>query len=341
MVAVILSLLMFGLLIFIHEFGHFKAARKCNINVYEFAVGIGPSLFKKNVNGTKYELKLFPVGGYIRMDPNDESEQLTNSSNDYLNVSPVKKMIVAVAGPLMNLIFAVLLFILFFLIIGVPNTTIDKVQMNSPAFFAGIESEDKVLEINGQSYDNWDDIVDTIRSSEENSAINIKVKKANNEIKEYQIVPINENGVIIIGITPKIEYNIIKAVPEGFKTTKDISVMMLKFVGELFQGHAKSDDLSGPIGIVKVMSDSVSMGFAFVIYMIAIISLNLGVLNLLPIPALDGSKIVFSLIELVTPNKKIVQKVENVLSIVGLGLLLLLIVFVSYKDIMRLNMGNL
>ncbi len=333
---IIAAMLVFGGLVFFHELGHFIVAKKNKVRVYEFAVGMGPSLYKKMYHDTKYSLNLIPMGGYVRMSPLEDEEE-TCPEEDFLNKKPLQKIAVALAGPAMNILLALLLFILWAGILGTPVNRINEVMDGYPAQAAGLKSGDTIVEVNSVEVGSWQEVITQISKSETGTPIEFKViSKGEEQEKILLIEPIEKDGRVLIGITPAVTRNFSKAVSNGFELTWRVSGEMLLFVKKLFSGRAGTQELSGPIGIVRIVSDSAKEGAAELLFVAGVISLNLAIINLLPIPALDGSRIIFSLVELLRRGKRIPVEWENRINMAGFVFLMGLMIFLTYKDAMRL-----
>lgn len=334
--SIIAAVLVFGGLVFFHELGHFIIAKKNGVRVYEFAVGMGPSLYKKVYHETKYSLNLIPMGGYVRMSPLEDEEE-TCPEEDFLNKNPWQKIAVAIAGPMMNIFLAFLLFILWAGILGTPVNRINEVMDGYPAQIAGLRSGDTIVEVNSVKVGSWKEIVTQISRSEPATPIEFKViSKGEEQEKTLIVEPIEKDGRVLIGITPAVTRSLNKAVSNGFEVTWKVSREMLLFVRKIFLGRADTQELSGPIGIVRIVSDSAKEGAAELLFVAGVISLNLAIINLLPIPALDGSRIIFSLVELIRRGKKLPVEWENRINMAGFVFLMGLMIFLTYKDAMRL-----
>ena len=333
----IIALLIFGFLVFIHELGHFIVAKKNHVRVYEFAIGMGPSLFKKTYHDTVYSINCIPMCGFVRMSPFEgDGEVPCLPEEDFNNKKPKQKIAVALAGPVMNIIFAILSFCLFVGIVGYEENIVNQVLPNYPAYQAGISEGDSIVAVNGVTTNRWEDVTKEISKVEKDTIIVIDIVTDKQEKKTVDIVPVLKDGRYMIGITPKIEHRFLPSVKRGFSMTLLIGTDMLLFLKQLITGRANTNDLSGPIGIIQAVSHTAKVGSEYLLYITGIISLNLGILNLLPIPALDGSRILISIIELLRKGKKLSLKWENRINIVGFAFLLGLMALVTYKDIVRI-----
>ncbi|MEJ8554441.1 RIP metalloprotease RseP [Tepidibacter sp. Z1-5] len=328
---IIISLIVFGILVLFHEFGHFIVAKKAGVKIHEFAIGMGPKIYSYKGDETEYALRVLPIGGYVRMEGEDEESSDPRSFN---NKTIFQKISIIFAGPLMNFILAILLFTLMFMYKGVPGTTIENTIDNLPAQQVGIKQGDKILKINDSSIKNWDDIRKTVSNSSTNT-IKIQVQRDNN-VLEYDITPKDENGKKKIGIEPKYEKNkIISSFKYAVDQTFFILGQMIDFLGKAITGNVSKDEVAGPVGIINVVGKAADAGIINVIFLGGVISINLGLFNLLPIPALDGGRIIFLLIELIR-GKKMNPEREGSIHFIGFVALMLLMVFTIYNDVSRI-----
>lgn len=326
---IIYALLIICVLIFFHELGHFMAAKACGVKVNEFAIGMGPKVLKKQKGETLYSVRAFPLGGFGAMEGEDEDSQDERAFN---RKSVWKKAIIIVAGAAMNLIIAIILMIAVNYMNGVPTTTISQVEENSPAYTAGIQKGDKILSINDKKINSWDD-VQAVKNAVNTRELNIKVQRKDTELNIKTTLKENDRNKII-GIVPVSEKNIVKAIANGPSATWNMAKSMYSGLYSLITGKVSAKELSGPVGIVYLINKGISRGFATVLYLTSLISLNLAIINMLPLPALDGGRLLMVIIRRLT-GKAISSKVEGVIHAVGLGLLLLLTIYVTWNDIVR------
>ncbi|MDU7501198.1 MAG: RIP metalloprotease RseP, partial [Finegoldia magna] len=327
------SIIIFLLVILIHEFGHFIVAKMNGVSVLEFSVGMGPKLFQKESNGTLYSLRLLPVGGYCQLEGEDEENDSPNSLN---NQSPFVRLKVILAGAIMNFILAFILLILLMSVSRV-STEISGVLEDSPAYSSGIQTGDKIVSINGKNIDDGEELLKNIKESQGDLDIGVIRDSRSKNIK---VTPRLENNVRKIGVNFQEEYNIknfsiIKGFKKGVITFLNLTGMLYKFLGMLITGQLGLGGVSGPVGVVKEIGNAAKTGVANLIFLLAYININLGVFNLLPIPALDGGRAIFILIEMIF-GKKISQEKEGYIHMVGLILLLALIAVVTIKDVIKL-----
>ena len=333
MITIISSIIIFLLVILIHEFGHFIVAKMNGVSVLEFSVGMGPKLFQKESNGTLYSLRLLPVGGYCQLEGEDEENDSPNSLN---NQSPFVRLKVILAGAIMNFILAFILLILLMSVSRV-STEVSGVLEDSPAYSSGIQTGDKIVSINGKNINDGEELLKNIKESQGDLDIGVI---RDSQSKNIKVTPRLENNVRKIGVNFQEEYDIknfslIKGFKKGVITFLNLTGMLYKFLGMLITGQLGLGGVSGPVGVVKEIGNAAKTGVANLIFLLAYININLGVFNLLPIPALDGGRAIFLLIEMIF-GKKISQEKEGYIHMVGLILLLALIAVVTIKDVIKL-----
>lgn len=333
--SIIVAFLVFLTLVTIHEFGHFIMAKWAGIKVNEFAVGMGPAILKKQKGETLYSLRIFPLGGYCAMEGEDEDSA---DERSFDNAKAYKRLVVILAGAFMNMLLAVVAFLIVNMQSGFTDLSIDKIEANSPAYIAGIQENDEIISYNGKKPLLFLELRNMmINSKNESDTLTLKRdgKLINVEIKP-ELATIEDNGKTIeykkIGIMPKVRYDFFGAFKESINTCRYAFRSMFDFLGRAFKGNVKKNEVSGPVVIIKTIASAAKVGFSSVMFLLGLISINLAFFNLLPFPALDGGKAVFILFEMITgikPNKK----VEYIVNIVGFSLLILLFLFVTYNDI--------
>ena len=333
---IVLAVVLFLLLIVFHEFGHFIVAKKSGIKVNEFAVGMGPLLYSKENGETTYSFRAIPIGGYCAMEGEDDE---SSDPRSFDNAPASKRFLTILAGPVANLIIAVLVFTIVGVIGGVVTTTVSDFIEDSPAQAAGIEKGDEILKINGQEIGDFTDISkvvnDFYKDKDFDKEITVLAKRNGKDL-DFAFKPKVEGENTYIGIIPaRRTPGFFEAIGLGFKETGRNVKMIFTILGRLFTGKLAFGALSGPVGVLKELGNQAQNGLASLLYFLAYISVNLAVFNLLPIPALDGSKLLTSGIEIIT-GKKINKKLEEKITMVGFFILLGLILVVSIKDIVNL-----
>jgi regulator of sigma E protease len=348
--SIIVAILVFGLIVLIHEFGHFLFAKLNGIGVVEFSVGMGPRLLHFEKGETTYSIKVLPIGGSCMMLGEDEENP---DDKAFQNKSILARFSVLAAGPVFNFILAFVLAVILVGMGGYNVTSITEVGENSPAYEAGIRPGDNLLKINGKDVTLFQDytlykitkpneMMNSVEFSRTNPSTGISEKITASVTPKYS----EEDKQYLIGI--KIKPQNTKAsslgalVKYGYKEMVCDVNMTVKSLGMLLSGKASVKDLSGPVGIVVLIDDSVKSGLSVsiaeaimnVFSMCILLSANLGVMNLLPIPALDGGRILFLIIEAIR-GKRIDPQKEGIVNIVGFAALMVLMIFVVFNDISR------
>lgn len=335
---IIIALLLFGVIVLIHEFGHFILAKKNGVTVHEFAVGMGPKLFGVEKNGTLYSLRLLPIGGFCAMEGEDEDSDKPGS---FGRKSILQRASIIFAGPFFNLVLAVIFLIPVFIYIGSPTTTIDQVIDNSPAQAANLQKGDTIKEINGQEITSWNEFTEVITTSE-GKELNVVVDRDNKSVKLSITPEIGEDGTYKVGVTCLRNKNVINAIKESFVTTGQMIVQMVTFLKQMITGTVPggfSNSVAGPVGVISIVSDAAKTGFINLLYLGSIISLNLGIINLVPFPALDGGRLFLLLIEALRGGKKINPDKEAMINMIGFCALMAFMVFITYSDVTKLFKG--
>lgn len=331
MLTFLLTILLFSVMVIPHEFGHFAAAKLSGIKVNEFSVGMGPKIFQKQGNETKYSIRIFPIGGFCAMEGEDEESDNPRAFN---NVSTLKKIFVLSSGAIMNILVALLLMIITVQIIGTPTNVVGSIEKNSPAELAGLRAGDRIVELDNKEINSWEDFVQEMRTKE-SKQIEIGVERKGN-YKEFIINPIYKDGRQVIGVTSKPAHNLFKSAIYGSKSTWQINSAMYSGLYKMLTGKVNfKKNVAGPIGIISLVGKTSKEGFISFIYLAVIISINLAVINMLPFPALDGGRILFTLIRKITGNA-ISDELEGKIHLAGFAILIALLIFVTWNDILRL-----
>lgn len=338
---IVLAILIFGFIVFFHELGHFFLARKNGITVDEFWIGMGPTLVHKKVGDTDYCLKLFPIGGACMMGE-DETDDCTEGS--FNSKSPWRRISVIAAGPVFNFILAFVCGLVFICIMGVDKPIIGTVEAGTPAAEAGMEAGDRVTEINGKRIHIFREI-SMYNQFHQGEVLEVAYERDGSE-KTVEITPEkNEDGYYMMGIASNgyEKATLIEVLQYSVYETEYWIEMTLEGLGQLVTGKIGMDQLSGPVGVVDAVDTTYEMsksGGAMLIFlnmlrMTILLSANLGVMNLLPLPALDGGRLVFLFVELVR-GKRVPPEKEGYVHLAGMALLLGLMVFVMFNDIRRI-----
>ena len=342
-------LLVLSFLVFFHELGHFLAARYFGVKVQVFSIGFGKQIYAREWKGTVWQFALIPLGGYVKMKGQDDTKPgLVEDGNDsYNNKTPWQRIVILFAGPFANFILAAILYF----VIGMAGANslspeIGKIQENSPAMRAGIKAGDVIVKINNTEIKTWEQIGKTIVSSQGplkffiNRDGKIIAKTINPHISDAQNIFKEKIKKRMIGISPApklvtIYHDPISAIGYAWDKTIESSKMIFQGVQKLIQGVVPSSEVGGVLTIGKVISDASESSIIALFAITALISVNLGVLNLLPIPALDGGHIMFNLYEIIA-RRKPSDKVFMYLTIAGWVILASLMLLGIYNDINRL-----
>ena len=255
---IVFAIIMICILIFIHELGHFIAAKACGVKVNEFALGMGPAIIKRQRGETLYSLRIIPIGGYCAMEGEDEDSE----DEKAFNKKPAwQKAIILVAGAGMNLIMAIVLMIIVTYYIGFPTSTIGNVQEDSPAQAAGIVAGDVILEADGTVVDDWYDFTDIVEKHDNGEPLQLVVERDGSEVEVYATPEKGEDGRYIIGVGTQMERSAFKSIVKGPEATWDMTKNMYTVIKQLITGEVSTKDLAGPVGIVYMVDQSVSQGF--------------------------------------------------------------------------------
>ena len=340
---IVIALIIFGIIVLIHEFGHFLFAKLSGVKVVEFSVGMGPRIFSVKGKETRYSLKLLPLGGSCAMYGEDEDEDAPGSFNS----APLLGRIATIAaGPVFNFILAFLVAIFIVANVGVDKPVISGFVSGLPAESSGLMVGDEIEKINGRDIDFYRS-VSTYLFMNQGKDITLTVKR-NNEKQTITVTPMynEEYSQYMIGIKSsgyeklKNSFSILKYSVLEVKYTISMTVDSLIY---LLRGRAKASEISGPVGIVNMIGTTVNESKPYGIFvvllslsqMVLLLSANLGVMNLLPLPALDGGRLIFLFLEAIF-RRPLNRKVEGYIHFAGFALLMLLMVFVMFNDIRKI-----
>lgn len=346
-ISLLLFILILGVIVLIHEGGHFIFAKLTGVHVYEFSVGMGPLVFKKIAKDkTQYSIRAIPIGGFVSLagEEIDEEERKKTKGKNLQDKTVFQRFLVMFAGVAFNFISAFVILFLSALIGGAPSVepVINDVTEGYPAALAGIEKGDKVLEINDHKVTFLEDISLYLTIEDLNKSVEIVVEKQNKDVETYKIKPEkikDENGEerYAIGIVLKAEVDkgFVPSVKYAFLEEGAILKQMYITIGSLFTGKVAVNQLSGPVGIYSIVDQMSAQGVAALLYLTALLSVNVGVINLLPFPAFDGGRILFLIIEKIK-GSPVNPKIENTIHSIGFILLILLMLYVTLNDILKL-----
>ena len=320
-------------LIIPHEWGHLIVAKLCGVRVNEFSVGMGPLLFKKQKGETQYSVRLLPLGGYCSLEGEEEA---VDDPRSYSSKTPLQKIAILLAGVTMNIIIAILAMTLAYAISGIPSNTLSAVTPDSPAAEAGLQAGDKIIEIDGTKIRDWNSVVTAVDGYHEGDKMEI-VYRRDGKTQEVFLTPEfdEENQRYMVGIVAGSTRNPLMCIKSGFTSTWEMNKMMLMTFQSMIRKGVNSDDVAGPVGLVRVVGQASSYGIASYLMLLALVSLNLAIFNIIPIPGLDGGKIFFILLKLISGGR-ITDDMEYKATVAGMALLLALFVLVTYNDIMNI-----
>ncbi len=339
-----------GILIFFHELGHYLVARYFNVGIEKFSLGFGPRLLGKTIGITDYRISAIPLGGYVKMvgeepdadiDPEDIPISFTHK--------PVSKRIcIVAAGPIFNFLLAVIIFFFIFQISGLTilKPSVGEVLEDSPAYRGGLKKDDLIVAIDEMKVATWEDMAKIITESKgETLAISVRredavrVVKVTPEIKIFKNIFDEDTERFVIGIAAsgdmfKKDLNPFESLSESITQTYTITVLTIKGVMKLLQGAISPKTLSGPIMIAQMAGEQAREGATHLFFFIALISINLAILNFLPIPVLDGGHLLFFFIEAVS-GRPVSIRIREIAQQAGIFVLILLMIYVFYNDIAK------
>ncbi|HBH30039.1 MAG: RIP metalloprotease RseP [Desulfofustis sp. PB-SRB1] len=348
-------IIVLGVLIFVHELGHFLFAKLFRVKVLVFSLGFGPKVLSRVIGETEYRLSALPLGGYVKMfgEQEDEPRDAQEDEKRSFAHKPVwNRFLIILAGPLFNFLFCIFLFFFIYLVMGLPQdqdtTTIGVVNENSPAFAAGLEPGDTIIAIDGIAVSGWLDVLNLVKNSEGEELI-FAVDRAG-EQRRFAVVPAMDEVRSIFGEELEQRYMIgvmkqevmvlqrvglFEAFQQALVQTWMFIYLTVMAVIKLVQGVVPASELGGPILIAQMAGETAQAGWLNFCYFMGLVSVNLGILNLLPIPVLDGGHLVFLTLEGLR-GKPLNERVQIAAQQVGIALLGTLMIFVFYNDIVRL-----
>ena len=335
--SIIVSILVFGVVILIHELGHFITAKLSGIKVNEFSIGMGPKLFGVNKGGTDYNLRAFPIGGYVAMEGEDED---SDEEGSFSKVPVQSRILVVVAGAIMNLILGFgVLCILVNMQDAIASKTVSSFYGNAATQQSGLKVDDEIVAINGRKcYIANDIFYEFARTQNGKADFTVmrngeKVELNDVTFETYTDEKGNKQLVLDFTVYP-VEKTFTNVINESFNWTISIARLVFLSLVDLVTGHVAINQMSGPVGIVSIVNEAVNYGIDSVLMILAMITINLGVFNLLPFPALDGGRLVFLLIELIR-GKPLNPKYEIWVNSAGMLILLGFMAFVTFSDITK------
>jgi regulator of sigma E protease len=354
--SVLAAVVVLGLLIFVHELGHFLACKRVGVGVLKFSLGFGPTLLSRRVGETEYCLAAVPLGGFVKMigqedDGSEPDPALAAQPNSFAMKPLWARALIVVAGPLGNLVFAaVLLSVLFATGVPVLTSTVGDVSPNMPAAQAGLVKGDQIVAVDGKPISRWEELSAAVRASD-GKPVDLKVRRGDSE-RSVTITPQRTEGktifgestpIYVIGVEQSSNFitersNPIKAVWLGIQRTGELCYLTVMTLVKLFEGVVSTSTVGGPLTIMTEAGKQAHNGFAALAFFMALLSVNLGVLNLLPIPILDGGHLLFMGVEKILGRPMEIRHRE-IAQQVGMFLLISLMGFALYNDLHRLVVG--
>ena len=334
----LIAVVMLGLIIFVHELGHFLTAKLFKMPVSEFSIGMGPQVFSVDTKNTEYSFRAIPIGGYVNIEGMEIGSEVENG---FSSKPAYQRFIVLFAGVFMNFLMA---FILLFAIAKING----RIEYDTNAIIGGLvksganeqilKVDDKILELDGKKINVWTDISKITKASQNKEEISALIERNGKEENiTLKLTKDEENNRVVLGISPKykkIDLSTTESLDFAKNSFNSIFTDTIKGFFTLFSGKASLKEISGPVGIFKVVGEVSKFGWVSIISLCVVLSINIGVLNLLPIPALDGGRIIFVFLELF--GIKINKKWEEKLYKSGMILLLFFILMISVNDVWKL-----
>lgn len=349
MLSIIVVVIVFSILIFVHESGHYFMARRCGVKVERFSLGFGPKLFSINRDGTEYRISAVPLGGYVKLAGENYEDEVTGAKWEFLSKAPGVRFKIIAAGPILNYILGFLLFSAVFMI-GAPTLTnkVGDVLDDYPAKKAGIRAGDRIVAIDGEEIVYWHELTQTIREKFTDK-VELKVLRGNRtlhiniepRIREFKDIFGKDVKIAMVGIAPSdelifLQYGPFKSIKMGLVKIYDLTILTFRALWGLVTGSLPlKESVTGPVGIFVMTAKAAKMGFVYLLNLMAIISTSLAIFNVLPIPVLDGGHILFLAIEKIK-GRPLSRRVQETAIQMGLSLLILLMLVVFYFDIMRM-----
>lgn len=337
-VGIIAALVLFAILVIVHEGGHFFAARAVGIRVNEFSIGMGPLICRRETPETVYSIRALPIGGYVAMEGENEESEDEKAFN---NKPAWARALVVAAGPVMNFLLAVLVLAGMITWSGTSvEPYVADVTEGMPAYAAGIEKGDRIVSVNGTEISEGAELSEAlsqIPADTETLSVGIE-RDGQTQVLELPLQE-TDDGSRGIGIRFEVGHNPLKGILYGFQGSVEMERQMIAALGDILTGDTGQGDVVGPIGIVSLVDQTVQIGLFNVIYLLALLSLNLALVNILPFPALDGGRLLFIAIRAVT-GKAISDETEAKIHFLGMFVLFSFMIFITLKDFNVFILGN-
>jgi regulator of sigma E protease len=344
-------IIVLGVLIFAHEFGHFIVARLCGVGVERFSLGFGPRIIGKKVGITDYRISAIPLGGYVKMVGEEPGEEIESADIpfSFTHKSLIRRALIVAAGPVFNVLLATFIFFCLFWIVGTYSVTptIGDVTPDSPASIGGLQKGDRVLAIDGETVDTWDQMAERIGNSK-GRTLQVSVRREG-EIKDFTLKPMRQAsknifgepidryiiGIASAGDVISQNMSFFQALWRSLTETWNIVDLTFTSIVKMFQGTVSTKTLGGPLMIAEMAGQQAKEGVAHLAFFTALLSINLAILNILPIPVLDGGHLFFFLLEAVL-RRPVSLRVREIAQQAGIFVLILLMLLVFYNDITRM-----
>lgn len=342
-------LLILSILIIVHEFGHFFAARRTGVRVEKFSLGFGPQIFKRKIKDTEYSVAAIPLGGFVKL-AGDNLEEFKGSPDEYFSKPPGKRFWIIFSGAFLNYILGfIFLWLIFF--VGYPalTTKVGGLMDGFGAIDAGLKAGDKIIEVDGQKVIYWEEMQNIVQRKKSSEKVNLVILRDNKELKipvsikekEFEDRLGKKHSIGLLGISPfdeliKIRHGFFESFVLGANKTWELTTLTYQGLWNMITGKLSlRESVTGPLGIFFITSKAASMGIIALLHLMAVLNVSLAVFNLLPFPVLDGGHILFLGIEKIR-GRTLGQKAEKAITQIGISILITLVVFVTYNDIVRL-----
>ena len=348
MLTLVLFIIILGTIVLIHELGHFLFAKLFGVYVYEYSIGMGKKIFSKKPKNseTEYSIRILPIGGFCRLagEEGEDGDDSVPVERKLYKKNFWQRFLIFFMGPGFNMILAfITLFIMCLLFKGTLTTLkLDKIPTDYPAYEAGLREGDTILAVEGEKVSTWTQARLKISTVKQGKTIKFKVKKESGEITTIEVKPrkeTNEDGntTYVYGVSSKVikKSGLIGSIEYAFTETKSIVLSMGTTVRYLFTGHLGVNDLSGPVGVYEVVDQQAKYGIDSLLYLLAYLSINVGIINLIPFPAFDGGHILFLIIEKIR-RKPLSPNVEATITGIGFICLMILMIYVTCHDVLNL-----
>lgn len=337
-IGTISALFILMILVLVHEGGHFFAARALGVRVNEFAIGMGPVLLHKKRKNTEFSVRLVPIGGYVAMDEDNSADEDDKAA--FNNKPWWARIIILMAGPFMNFVLAVIVIAGLITYMGTSvSNQVERVTDASPAFEAGMLAGDVITAVDGKAVSDDNEAALYLQAASKNSDnVEITVDR-NGKEKLFKLgFQVSDDGSKLIGIRFENNHNPVVGLSRSFKQSVEIEKQIFKVLADLITGKGSVKDVSGPVGLVTIVDQVSRTGIFNMLYLMALLSLNLGLINILPFPALDGGRILFVFIRTVT-GKVITDEIESKFHFAGIMILFMFMILITFKDIKTLITG--